>query len=64
VDDALFVRRFDGFRDLPCDRQRLSDSDRSLRNAIRQRRPLDLFNDECERTPSAFSRPWMIAMLG
>ena len=38
MDDALLVRRFERFGDLSCDRQRLVDRHRALRNAVRQGR--------------------------
>jgi hypothetical protein len=37
VDDALFVRRFKRVGDLPRDRQRLVERNRSLRDAIGER---------------------------
>ena len=39
MDDPLLVRRFERFRDLPRDRQRLIDRDRSMRDAVGERRP-------------------------
>jgi hypothetical protein len=40
------VRRFDRLGDLRRDRQRVVDRNRSLRDAIRQRRPLNQLHDE------------------
>jgi len=38
---AGFMGRFDGFNDLPRDRQRFVERKRAPRDAVRQRRPLD-----------------------
>ena len=46
MDDALLVRRFERFGDLPGDRQRFVDRDRSVRNAIGEGRSLDELHDE------------------
>jgi hypothetical protein len=36
VDDALLVYRFEGFRDLLCDGERLVNGNRALRDAVGQ----------------------------
>ena len=41
MDDALFVSRFEGFRNLLRNRQRFVERERTLRNAIGERRPFD-----------------------
>ena len=46
MDDALLVRGFEGFGNLLRDRQRLVDRNRSLRDPVRERRPLDQLHDE------------------
>ncbi len=46
MDDALLVRRLEGVADLPADAHRLVERNRSLGDAIRQRRPLDELEDE------------------
>ena len=46
MNDPLLVRRFEGFGDLPGDGERFVDRDRPLRDAVRQRRPLDQFEDQ------------------
>ena len=46
VDDALFVRGFQRLRDLLGDRQRLVHRNRSLGDAVSQRRPLDQLQDQ------------------
>ncbi len=46
VDDALLVRGFEGFGDLFGDGERLIDRNRTLRDAVGERRPLDQFHDE------------------
>jgi hypothetical protein len=44
--DPLFVCRFNCLGDLLGDRQRVIDNNGSLRDAIREGRPLDQFHDE------------------
>jgi hypothetical protein len=46
VNDALFVRRFDGVRDLTCDRESLVERQSTAPNAIRQRRTRHQLHDE------------------
>ena len=46
MDDPLLVGRFEGFGDLLGDGQGFVDRDRPLRDAVRQRRPLDEFKDQ------------------
>ena len=46
VDDAVLVRRFERLRDLPRDRQRFVERNRSVRDAIGKRRSLDQFQHE------------------
>ena len=46
MNDALLVRGFQGLRNLLGDRQRLIDRNRSLRDAVRERRSLDQLHDE------------------
>ena len=46
MDDPLLMRRFEGFGDLLRDRQGFVDGDRSVRDAIRQGRPLDEFEHQ------------------
>ncbi len=46
MDDPLLMRRFEGFRDLLGNRQRLIDGNRPLLDAIRQRRSFDQFKNE------------------
>jgi hypothetical protein len=46
MDDALLVRRFDGVDDLVRDGQRLVERQRSLRQALCERRPLDELHHE------------------
>ena len=46
VDDPLLVCGFEGFRDLPRDRQRIVDGNRPLRDAIGERGPLDQLQHE------------------
>ena len=46
VDDALFMRRFEGFGDLPGDGQCFVDGKRPLRDAVGQRRALDQLHHE------------------
>ena len=46
VNDALLVRRFEGFRDLLRDRQRLVDRDGAARQALRKIFALDEFHHE------------------
>ena len=46
MDDALFVRGFEGFGDLPRNEQRLVDGNGPTRDAIGQRRAVDELHDE------------------
>ena len=46
MDDALFVRRFEGLCDLPCNRQGITDGQWPASDEIRQRVSLDQFHDE------------------
>ena len=46
VDDALLVRRFQGFGDLPRDRQRFIQWNRSSGDALGKRGPIDQLDDE------------------
>jgi hypothetical protein len=46
VNDALLVGRFEGLGQLPRNRQRLIDRNRTSCEAIRERRPLNQFHDE------------------
>ena len=46
MDDALLVRRFEADRDLSRDADGVLERDRTGRDAIRQRRPLDQLEDE------------------
>ena len=46
VDDALLVRGFERFGDLPRDRQCLVERDRPARDALRERRSLDQLQHE------------------
>ena len=46
VNDALLVRRFDGFGDLPRNRQRLVQRNRPARNTVRERVALDEFENQ------------------
>ena len=46
MDDALFMRRFQRFGDLPGNRQCLVKGNRPLRDPICQRRPLDEFHHQ------------------
>ena len=46
MNDALLVRRFQGFGDLFGDWQGFVERDRSLLDAVRQRRPFDEFEDQ------------------
>ena len=46
MDDALLVRALERVGDLPRDRQRVVERDRSLCDPIRQRRTLDELEDE------------------
>ena len=46
MDNALFMRRFQGFGDLLGNGESLIDGDRPLLDAIRQCRPLDQFEDQ------------------
>ena len=49
MDDALLMGRFQGFGDLLGDGERFVDGDRSLLDAIRQRRSLDQLQDQRPR---------------
>ena len=46
MDDALFVRRFQRFGNLPGDRQCLVERDRPLRDAVGERRAFDQLHHE------------------
>ena len=46
MNDALFVRRLEGFGDLPGDRQCLVERDRALSDAVRERWPFDELHHE------------------
>ena len=46
MDDALLMRRFEGFSDLLGDGERLVNRDRPLGDGIRQCWPLDQFEDQ------------------
>jgi hypothetical protein len=46
MDDALFVRGFEGFTDLPRDRQCIGNRDRPARDTVGERRPLDQLHHE------------------
>ena len=46
MDDALFVRGLERFRNLPRDRQRLVDGNRTFRKAICERGTVDEFEHE------------------
>jgi hypothetical protein len=46
MNDPLLVRGLERLRDLPGDRQRFVEWDRSTRDAIGKRGPLDQFEDE------------------
>ena len=64
MDDALLVRRFERFGDLPRDRQRLVERDRPrARSAATSPRPRPA-PSRARVTPPASSRPWMAAMFG
>jgi hypothetical protein len=47
MNDPLLVRGLERVCDLPRDRQRFLQRNRSLRDAVGQRRPLDQFQYEC-----------------
>ena len=56
MDDAQLVRRFERLGDLPGDRQRLLDRDRSTSNALRESSPsTSSITRAC--TPADFSKP-------
>ena len=46
MDDALFVRRFQRFGDLPGDRQCFVERERPLRDAVGERRAFDQLHHE------------------
>ena len=54
MDDPLLVRRFEGFGDLLRDGQRLVHGNRTLRDAVGERRPLDQFHHESNRARALF----------
>ena len=54
MNDPLLVRGFQRFRDLLRDRQRFIERDWTLRDAIRERRPLNQFHHERRRAFGAF----------
>ncbi len=47
MDDALLVRRFQGFSDLFGDGESFVEGDRPLFDAISQRWPLNQFENQC-----------------
>ena len=55
MNDALLMRRFEGFRDLLGEGEGFVDRDRPLLDAICQRRPLDQFEDQ---RPDALCLLW------
>ena len=57
VDDALLVRGFERLGNLLRNRQRFIDGNRPLRDAVRERRPLDQLHHERTRCRPIFSRP-------
>ena len=54
VDDALLVRGFEGFGDLLGDGERFINRNRTLGDAIRQRRPLDQFHHQRDGARALF----------
>lgn len=46
MDDAVIVRRLEPLRNLPRDRKRLVQWDRSLRDAVRERRSFNQFENQ------------------
>ena len=50
MDDPLLVRRFKCFGNLPRDGQGVLERDRTLRDAIRERRPFDQLQYQRART--------------
>ena len=56
MNNALLVRDFEGFRDLPGDRQRFIEWNRPLRDAVRERRPFDQLHHQCAGV-TAFLKP-------
>ncbi len=54
MNDPLLVRRFEGFRDLLRDGQRLIERNRPTRDAIGQRLASHQFEDECARLTGFF----------
>jgi len=54
LDDASFVRSFECFRDLPCDRQRFVQRNCTHGQAIFQRRPVDELHHERVDTVLSF----------
>ena len=46
MNDPLLVRGFKSFRDLLRDRQRVIERDRTVRDPVGKRRPLDKFHDQ------------------
>jgi hypothetical protein len=54
MDDALLVRHLKRVRDLARDDERLVERNRSLRNALRERRPLDELHHEGSHVAGVF----------
>ena len=54
MDDPLLVRGRECLGDLPSDRQRVCERNRSARDPIRQRVALNQLHDECEDTVRLF----------
>jgi hypothetical protein len=54
MDDPLFVRRFHGLRDLPGDGKCFSGGDRTPRDAVRERRPVDQLHHQRDRGSRSF----------
>ena len=63
MDDPLFVRGFQGVRDLLRDRQGFIDRDGALRDPVREIVALNEFHHQ-RSTPPDSSRPCMCAMFG
>ena len=65
MDDAQFMRGFEGLRDLLRDRQRVGKRYRAMRDAVGERRALDQFEHERMRRAAVFKAidggdVWMI----
>ena len=63
MDDAVLVRGFERFGDLPRDRQRLVERNRPARDPLREVSP-STSSMTSAVTPSASSRPWMLRDVG